>query len=144
MFLPPETFRPDYISQTLFELLFAPFPRVPWESRSPTEKEREGSKEVQCWHFTCAPCPQPRGKYRTVSYKSMRNKNIPSLAAKILLSIRIVELKSKLFEQHFLHLSASFPTSSIFCSLPSILLFPLLPISYLVFPIIPPHLPLNK
>lgn len=67
----------------------------------------------------------------------MRNKNIPLLAAKILLSICIVELKSKLFEQLFLHLSASFPTSSIFYSLPSLLLFPLLPISLLVLPIIP-------
>lgn len=49
---------------------------------------------------------------------------MPSLAAKIVLSIHILGLKSKYFEQSFLQLSVSFPTTSTLNSLPSLLHFP--------------------
>lgn len=48
---------------------------------------------------------------------------MPSLAAKIVLSIHILGLKSKYFEQSFLQLSVSFPATSTLNSLPSLLHF---------------------
>lgn len=134
MFLPPKTFRTNYISLMLFELLVLHLFQESLEKAGILQRKRQSSKEGQYQHFTHIPCPQPKGKYEKQKYPIIGSKN----SAKHLHSRAKIKVFNRAF-YIFLHPSvfASFPTTSIFYSLPSVLLFHLLLISLLVFPIIP-------